>query len=125
MQNPIQTQFQTEHLLVNRMKPKLLNFHRKNLRALAVCFAAFIHVNSALCLFYHFGRLGYLVQLWDLEKFATLAAVYPSVSGTTIKHPGSATSRALSDNLHYYIPCANPQDTLWRNQILNGTNLRP
>ena len=28
--NPIQTQFQTGHLLVNRMKPKLLNFRLKN-----------------------------------------------------------------------------------------------
>ncbi len=27
---PNQTQFQTGHLLVNRMKPKLLNFHLKN-----------------------------------------------------------------------------------------------
>jgi len=27
---PKQSQFQTGHLLVNRMKPKLLNFHRKN-----------------------------------------------------------------------------------------------
>ncbi len=74
--------------------------------ALAVCFSGFIHVNSALCLFYHFGCLRYLIQLWDLEQFATLAAVYPSVSGTTIKHPGTATRWALSDNLHRYIPYA-------------------
>jgi len=94
------------HLLVNRLKPKLLNFYLKNHRALAVGFSGFINVNSALCLFYHFNCLGYLVQLWDLEKFATLAAVYPSVSGTTIKQPSTATFRALGDNLHPYIPYA-------------------
>ncbi len=80
-----------------------------NHRALAVGFAGFIHVNSALCLFYHFNCLGYLIQLWDLEQFATLTAVYPSVSGTTIKQPGTATRRALSDNLHQYIPYAKNQ----------------
>ncbi len=78
-------------------------------RALAVCFTGFIHINSALCLFYHFSCLGYVFQLWDLEMFATLTAVYPSVSGTTIKQPGTATRRALSDNLHRYIPYANRQ----------------
>ena len=90
-------------------------------RALAVCFAGFIHVNSALCLFYHFNCLGYLVQLWDLEKFATLTAVYPSVSGTTIKQPGTATSRALSDNLHLHIPYAKSQIPK-RNNIRNQIN---
>jgi len=60
-------QFQTGHLPVKRMKPKLLNFHRKNHRALAIGFSGLIHVNSALCLFYHFGCLRYLIQLWDLE----------------------------------------------------------
>ena len=87
-------------------------------QALAVGFSGFVHVNSALCLFYHFNCLGYLVQLWDLEKFATLAAVYPPVSGTTIKQPGTATSWALSDNLHRYIPYA-------KSRILNNSEIRP
>ncbi len=39
----------------------------KNLRVLAIGFSGFIHINSALCLFYHFDRLGYLFQLWYLE----------------------------------------------------------
>ncbi len=93
--------------------------------ALAIGFSSFIHINSALCLFYHFGCLRHLIQLWDLEQFATLAAVYPSVSGTTFKHPGTATRWALSDNLHRYIPYANPQDTLWWRRILNNSEIRP
>ena len=97
---------------------------RKNHRALAVGFAGFIHINSALCLFYHFSCFRYLVQLWDLEKFATLTAVYPPVSGTTIKQPGTATSWALSDNLHRYIPYVNPQDTLWWSRILKRNAIR-
>ncbi len=87
-----------------------------NHQALAVCFAGFIHVNSAACLFYHFNGLGYLIQLWDLEYFATLAAVYPSVGGTAIKQPGSAAFRALGDNLHRYIPYTN-------SRILNKEHL--
>ena len=78
-----------------------------NHRALAVGFAGLIHVNSACCLFYHFNCLGYLIQLWDLEYFATLSAIYPSVRGTAIKQPCTATSRALGDNLHQYIPYTN------------------
>ena len=75
-----------------------------NHQALTVGFAGLIHVNTAGCPFYHFNGLGYLVQLWDLEYFATLKAVYPSVRGTAIKQPSTATSRALGDNLHQYIP---------------------
>ena len=78
-----------------------------NHQALAVGFAGLIHVNSAGCLFYHFNGLGYLIQLWDLEYFATLTAVNPSVRGTAIKQPSTATSRALGDNLHQYIPYTN------------------
>ena len=76
-------------------------------QTLAIGFASFIHVNSAGCLFYHFNGLGYLLQLWDLEYFAALSAVYPSVRGTAIKQPGTAAFRALSDNLHRYIPYTN------------------
>ncbi len=93
-------------------------------RVLAVGFSGFIHINSALCLFYHFSCLRYIFQLWDLEKFATLTAVYPSVSGTTIKQPGTATIRALSDNLHRYIPYVNRQDTLWWSRILKRNAIR-
>ena len=75
-----------------------------NHQALAVGFAGLIHVNTAGCPFYHFNGLWHLVQLWDLEYFATLTAVYPSVSGTAIKQPSTTTSRALGDNLHQYIP---------------------
>ncbi len=75
-----------------------------NHQALAVGFSGLIHVNSTCCSFYHFNCLWYIVQLWDLEYFATLTAVYPSVRGTAIKQPSTATSRALGDNLHQYIP---------------------
>ena len=92
-------------------------------QTLAVCFAGFINVNSALCLFYHFYCFRYFLQLWDLEKSATLVAVYPSVSGTAVKQPGTAASWALSDNLHRYIPYTNPQDTLWWSRIQNKEHL--
>jgi len=75
--------------------------------ALAVGFSGLIHVNSAGCLFYHFNCLWHLIQLWDLEYSAALTAVYPSVRGTAIKQPSTATSRALGDNLHQYIPYTN------------------
>jgi len=78
-----------------------------NHQALAVGFSVFIHVNSAGCLFYNFNCLGYLVQLWDLEYFAALSAVYSSVGCTAIKQPGTDTFRALGDNLHRYIPYTN------------------
>jgi len=78
-----------------------------NHQALAIGFSGLIHVNSAGCLFYHFNCLWHLVQLWDLEYFATLAAVYPSVRGTAIKQPCTTTFRALGDNLHQYIPYTN------------------
>ncbi len=89
-----------------------------NYQALAVGFSGLIHVNSACCLFYHFNCLRHLVQLWDLEYFATLAAVYPSVSGTAIKQPGTATFGALGDNFHQYIPYTNRR-ILKRNTIRN------
>ncbi len=126
--NPIQTQ---SHLppkppiFSQNNSPSILPgyqiiFH--NHQALAIGFAGFIHVDSTCCLFYHFNCLWHLIQLWDLEYFATLAAVYPSVSGTAIKQPSTATFRALGDNLHQYIPYTN-------SRILNGTpfvtNLNP
>jgi len=46
--NPKQTQFQTAHLLVNRMKTKLLNFHHKN--SLTAC------LNSVKYLFLYCER---------------------------------------------------------------------
>jgi len=85
-------------------------------QTLAIGFAGFIHVNSTCCLFYHFNGLGYLLQLWYLEYFATLAAVYPSVGGTAVKQPGTATFRALGDNLHRYIPYT-------KSRILNKEHL--
>ncbi len=53
-------------------------------QALTVGFSGLIHVNSTGCLFYHFNCLWHLVQLWDLEYFVTLAAVYPPVRDTAI-----------------------------------------
>jgi len=38
-----------------------------NQQVLAIGFTGFINENSALCLFYHFDCLWYLIQLWDLE----------------------------------------------------------
>ena len=84
-------------------------FH--NHRALAVGFAGFIYVNSALCLFYHFNCLWYLVQPWDLEYFAALRTPYPSVGSAAVKQPNAAASWALCDNLHQYIPYRQEQNT--------------
>ena len=98
-------QFQTGHYATLR-----------SINASAIGFAGFIHVNSAGCLFYHFNGFRYLVQLWDLEYSATLAAVYPPVSATAIKQPGTAAFRALGDNLHRYIPYTN-------SRILNKEHL--
>jgi len=95
-------------------------FH--NHQILAIGFSGLIHVNSTGCLFYHFNGLWHLVQLWDLEYFATLTAVYPSVRGTAIKQPGTAAFRALGDNLHRYIPYTNSR-ILKRNSF--GNNLNP
>ena len=89
-----------------------------NHQALAVGFAGLIHVNSTCCLLYHFNCLWHLIQLWDLEYFATLATVYPSVRGTAIKQPSTATFRALGDNLHQHIPYTNSR-ILKRNTIRN------
>jgi len=89
-----------------------------NHQALAIGFSGLIHVNSTDCPFYHFNCLWHLIQLWDLEYFTTLVAVYPSVRGTAIKQPNTATFRALGDNLHQYIPYTNSR-ILKRNTIRN------
>ena len=119
---PKQTQFHLPpkpSIFSKNNSPSILPGQRiilHNHQALAVGFSGLIHVNSTCCLFYHFNGLGYLIQLWDLEYSSTLTAVYPSVSGTAIKQPSTATFRALGDNLHQYIPYTN---SLKKNTIRN------
>jgi hypothetical protein len=109
--NPISPTPKTPHLLTKKIPfypPRPTN-NPPRPPALAVGFSGLIYINSAGCPFYHFNGLWHLIQLWDLEYFATLTAVYPSVSGTAIKQPSTATFGALGDNLHQYIPYTNSQ----------------
>jgi len=74
--------------------------HNRHRQALAIGFAGFVNVDSALCLFYYLNCLGHLFQAWDFEYSTALMASYPSVSSAAVEQPSAAASWAFGDNLH-------------------------